>query len=132
MLSATLKSILEPQKQKSFREKEVKEKMIQTLMDKLKNHSAYGLTNCNFKVPPFLLGYIPYKHESMTRYLKSKLFKEGFYVKENIPCVLYISWDIKDIQKVQDIKRKQKIKEINTSKTTSDLRAFASKAKLTY
>lgn len=127
MLSDTLKSVLEPQKQKSIREREVKDKMINIVLEKIKNYSSYGQTNCTFKVPPFILGCIPYKHESMIKYLKSKFYKEGFYVKEEVFGILYISWDIKDINKVQDSKRKEKLKEINVNK---DLTAFASNNKL--
>ena len=127
MLSDTLKSVLEPQKQKSIREREVKDKMVSILLEKIKNYSSYGQTNCTFKVPPFILGCIPYKHESMIKYLKSKFYKEGFYVKEEVFGILYISWDIKDINKVQDSKRKEKLKEINVNK---DLAAFASNNKL--
>ena len=127
MLSDTLKSVLEPQKQKSIREREVKDKIVNILLEKIKNYSSYGQTNCTFKVPPFILGCIPYKHESMIKYLKSKFYKEGFYVKEEVYGILYISWDIKDINKVQDSKRKEKLKEINVNK---DLSAFASNNKL--
>lgn len=127
MLSDTLKSVLEPQKQKSIREREVKDKIVNTLLEKIKNYSSYGQTNCTFKVPPFILGCIPYKHESMIKYMKSKFYKEGFYVKEEVFGILYISWDIKDINKVQDSKRKEKLKEININK---DLSAFASGHKL--
>lgn len=127
MLSDTLKSVLEPQKQKSIREREVKDKIVNTLLEKIKNYSSYGQTNCTFKVPPFILGCIPYKHESMIKYLKSKFYKEGFYVKEEVFGILYISWDVKDINKVQDYKRKEKLKEINVNK---DLSAFASNNKL--
>ena len=127
MLSDTLKSVLEPQQQKSIREREVKDKMVNILLEKIKNYSSYGQTNCTFKVPPFILGCIPYKHESMIKYLKSKFYKEGFYVKEEVFGILYISWDIKDINKVQDSKRKDKLKEINVNK---DLTAFASNNKL--
>jgi len=127
MLSTTLKSVLEPQKQKSIREKEVKDKMVNMLLEKIKNYSSYGQTNCTFKVPPFILGCIPYKHESMIKYLKSKFYKEGFYVKEEVAGILYISWDIKDINKVQDSKRKEKLREVNINK---DLSAFASNNKL--
>ena len=127
MLSDTLKSVLEPQKQKSIRELEVKDKIVSILLEKIKNYSSYGQTNCTFKVPPFILGCIPYKHESMIKYLKSKFYKEGFYVKEEVYGILYISWDIKDINKVQDSNRKEKLKEINVNK---DLSAFASNNKL--
>jgi hypothetical protein len=127
MLSDTLKSVLEPQKQKSIREREVKDKIVNTVLEKIKNYSSYGQTNCTFKVPPFILGCIPYKHESMIKYLKSKFYKEGFFIKEEVYGTLYISWDIKDINKVQDSKKKEKLKEINTNK---DLSAFASNNKL--
>lgn len=127
MLSTTLKSVLEPQRQKSVREKEVKNKMVNMLLEKIKNYSSYGQTNCIFKVPPFILGCIPYKHESMVKYLESKFYKEGFYIKEKNLGTLYISWDIKDIHKVQDYKRKEKLKEININK---ELSAFASNNKL--
>ena len=127
MLSETLKSVLEPQKQKCIREREVKDKIVNTLLKKIKNYSSYGQTNCSFKVPPFILGCIPYKHDSMIKYLKSKFYKEGFYVKEEVYGTLYISWDIKDINKVQDSKKKEKLKQINVNK---DLSAFASNNKL--
>lgn len=127
MLSSTLKDVMQPQRQKSIREKELKDKMIITLTDKIKNYSKYNQTSCLFKVPPFLLGYIPYNHQSMVNYIKSKLYKEGFFVKEQEPYTLYISWDVKDVQKVQDSKKKEKLKEININ---NDLKSFASTKKL--
>ena len=39
MLSSTLKSVMEPQKQKSIREKELKDKMVSTVIEKIKNYS---------------------------------------------------------------------------------------------
>lgn len=127
MLSSTLKSVMEPQKQKSIREKELKDKMVSTVIEKIKNYSSYGQTNCIFKVPPFILGCIPYKHESMIKYLKSKFYKEGFYVEDANDGSIYLSWHVKDVSKVQDSKKKEKIKKINTSQ---DLSAFASNNKL--
>jgi hypothetical protein len=133
MLSSTIKSIIEPQKQKSLREKQLKEKMMSMVLDKVKNYTSYGQTQCNFKVPPFLLGYIPFKQDSMVRYLASKLYKEGLYVEVN-DNNLFISWAIKDIQAVQSKKRKEKIKEINyhnnKNKQNNDLKAFVSHDKL--
>lgn len=97
------------------------------VIKKIKQYSENGRTQCYFKVPPILLGYISYKQESLTRYLISKLYKDGFYIKEELPNVIMISWDIKDVQKVQDLKKKEKIKELNISK---DIVSFASTTKL--
>jgi hypothetical protein len=127
MLSSTLKDILEPQKKKTIREKELKDKIIDMVIKKIKQYSDNGGTYCYFKVPPFLLGYIAYKQESLTKYLISKLYKDGFYVKEELQNIIMISWNIQDVQKVQDSKKKEKIKEINTSK---DIVSFASTTKL--
>lgn len=132
MLSSTIKSIIEPQKQKSIREKQLKEKMMSMVLDKVKNYTSYGQTQCNYKVPPFLLGYIPFKQDSMVRYIASKLYKEGLYIEVNGNNI-FISWAIKDIQTVQSKKRKEKIKEINSqqkNKQNSDLKAFVSRDKL--
>jgi hypothetical protein len=134
MLSSTLKNILENQKHKCDREKEVKQKILNIVLEKIKNYNTYGNTFCTFKVPPFVLGYIAYNHESMTRYLISKFYKEGFYIIEISKNVIYLSWSIHDIQKVQDEKRKEKLKKINLkdteSKRNNDLISFASKNKL--
>jgi len=118
---------MEPQKQKSIREKELKDKMVAVVLEKVKNYSSYGQTDCIFKVPPFILGCIPYKHESMINYIKSKFYKEGFYIKDHEYGSIYISWNVKDVSRVQDKKKREKIKEINTSR---DLTAFASNNKL--
>ena len=127
MLSNTLKDILEPQKKKTTRQKELKDKIIDIVINKIKQYSDNGLTKCYFKVPPFLLGYIAYKQESMTNYLISKLYKDGFYTKEELPNIIMISWDIKHVQRVQDSKKKDKIKVINASR---DIVSFASTTKL--
>lgn len=126
MLSATLRDVIEPQRHKSIREKELKLKMIKIIIDKIKKYSACGHTSCSFKVPPFILGYIMYNHESMIKYVQSKLYKEGFYVKQESFGILIISWNIKDIQMIQDNKRKEKLKIVNTN---DDLKAFASSSK---
>lgn len=131
MLSNTIKKVLEPQKKRSGREKELKKKVIEIITDKINNYSSYGKTNCDYKVPPVLMGYILYKQESLTKYLLNKLYKEGFYVKELSTNIIYISWDIKDIQSVQEEKKKEKIKK--TNKEINDkkkLIAFASKNKV--
>lgn len=131
MLSNTIKKVLEPQKKRSFREKELKIKVIEIITEKINNYSSYGKTNCYYKVPPVLMGYILYKQESLTKYLLHKLYKEGFYVKEIYQNILYISWDIKDVQKVQEEKKNEKIKTINKQLNNSKkLIAFASTEKI--
>tara|TARA_E500000178_G_C16428675_1_gene490552 strand:+ start:134 stop:520 length:387 start_codon:yes stop_codon:yes gene_type:complete len=127
MLSDTLKSVLQPQTKKYMREKELKDKMVKVVLEKIKIYASCGQTSCKFTVPLFLFGYIPYKYESMIKYLKSKFYKEGFYIKDEVVGVLYISWSIADINNVKDSKRKEKLKEINAK---PDLSAFASTYKL--
>ena len=55
MLSSTLKNILENQKHKCDREKEVKQKILNTVLEKIKNYNTYGNTFCTFKVPPLIV-----------------------------------------------------------------------------
>jgi hypothetical protein len=125
MLSSTVKDIISSQKNKSHREKEVKEKIITTIIDKIKNYSSYGKTNCTYNVPPFVLGCIAYDYEDMINYIISKLYHEGLFVKQIFPGIIYISWDIKDIQRVQNSKRKSK-----TEVKTVSFSDFASKDKI--
>ena len=72
----------------------------------------------------------------MTRYILSKLYKEGFYSYEFEKNNIYISWSKDDIDKVRSHKKKEKIKEVNLNNSKKevkiDLQAFASKDKLKY
>jgi hypothetical protein len=125
MLSRELNQILEPQKKRSHREKEVKYKVIAMILDKIKTYNQYGQTQCNFRVPVFIVGFTPYDYSAMKRYIMSKLFKEGFYTVEISDGDLHISWHIKDIEKIQDSKKKIKLKQAN-----EDWSSFIDKKKL--
>lgn len=110
MLSPDVENILQIQKNRSFREEQLKEKMLKSVKEKIQNYANFSQTNCIYTIPNFLFGEIPYSLESMNKYIVKKLKHEGFYVINMSPQYLYISWDIKDINIAMEEKNK-KIKE---------------------
>jgi hypothetical protein len=107
MLSTSVKSVLDIQRKRTMREKIVKDKILSSAKEKINNYAMHGQMRCSFQVPIFLLGHAPYNDVEMIVHIASTLMKEGFYVEVNNANIL-ISWNAKDIQKVQKHKKKEK------------------------
>ena len=121
MLSPDVENILEIQKKRSLREEQLKEKILKSVKEKIKNYANYGQTNCIYIIPNFLIGEIPFKLKSMNKFLVKKLKNDGFYIINISLQYIYISWNIKDIQKaIEEKSNKKKIKS-----ETSDLNNYS-------
>lgn len=138
MLSPDVENILQIQKNRSFREEQLKEKMLKSVKEKIQNYANFSQTNFIYTIPNFMFGEIPYSLESMNKYIVKKLKQEGFYVINMSSQYLYISWDIKDINTAMEEKNK-KIKEklrkntdSNDKNDTNNFSAFVNYKKRTF
>ena len=108
MLSPDVENILSIQKKRSQRGEQLKQKMLQSVKEKINNYANFGQTNCIYTVPNFLIGEIPYDLDKMTKYICKKLKEEGLYIIKMSSEHIYISWDIKDIAKNQSLGKSSK------------------------
>lgn len=108
MLSPDVENVLTIQKNRSLREEQLKQKMLNSVKEKINNYAKFGQTNCIYKIPNFLIGEIPFKLESMHKYLIKKLKSNGFYIIDINIQHFYVSWDIKDINKALEDRKKEK------------------------
>ena len=129
MLSPDVENILELQKKRTIREEQLKIKILNSVKEKINNYANFGQTACIYKIPNFLIGEIPFKIESINKFLVKKLKSEGFYIINMSTQFIYISWNIKDINKVlkdKSIKINEKKEEYN------NFSAFANITKKTF
>ena len=75
MLSPDVENILEIQKKRSLREEKLKEKILRSVKEKIQNYANFSQTNCIFTIPNFIIGEIPFKLESMNKFIVKKLKK---------------------------------------------------------
>ena len=129
MLSPDVQNIISIQKKRSLREEQLKTKMLSSVKEKIHNYANFGQTNCIYTIPNFLIGEIPYKLESMSKYLIKKLKAEGLYVIKISPEYIYISWNIKDIAKAAEMKKNDNKQKLNSSENFS---AFVNNTKKTF
>lgn len=108
MLSPDVENVLTIQKNRSLREEQLKQKMLNSVKEKINNYAKFGQTNCIYKIPNFIIGEIPFKLESMHKYLIKKLKSNGFYIIDINIQYFYVSWDIKDINKALEDRKKEK------------------------
>lgn len=125
MISDTVKSVIELQKNKSKRNELVKQKILSMINDKIVNYTKYNYTNCIFTIPNFIIGYLPYNIEDMSNYIIKSLKNNGLFVlKLNIENI-YISWNINDLYSNQSVKST-----VNKIKKNNNFLSFANKNKL--
>ena len=105
MLSPDVENVLSIQKKRSQREEHLKQKILNSVKEKINNYANFGQTNCIYTIPNFLIGEIPYNIEKISKYITRKLKSEGFYVLVISTQYIYISWNIKDIAKNQSSKK---------------------------
>lgn len=99
MLSPEVENVLSIQKKRSEREEQLKQKILQSVKEKINNYANFSKTKCIYTVPNFIIGEIPYNIDKMSRYICKKLKNEGFYIIKISSQFIFISWDIKDISK---------------------------------
>lgn len=128
-LSSTVEELIKQQNIRSNRTDKVKEKILETLNDKISNYSYFGKTNCIFTIPNFIIGYVPYDVKDISKYIIKKIKKEGLLVIKLNDENIYISWNINDLYKdnlkqkenKSKIKKKQKDNNIESIQDLLDL-----------
>ena len=114
-----------------MREEQLKEKILKSVKEKINNYANFGQTNCIYTIPNFLIGEIPFKLESMNKFLVKKLKNDGLYIINISLQHIYISWNIKDIQKAMEEKsKKNKIK--SEKEDLNNYSAFVNHSKKTF
>ena len=108
MLSTSVKSVLGIQRKRNMRERLVKDKIISSAKEKINNYAMHGQMKCVYQVPVFLLGHAPFDNDTMMLHVAKTLMGEGFYVEVGDNNNVLVSWDVKDIQKVQKSRKKSK------------------------
>ena len=108
MLSPDVENIISIQKKRTERNEQLKQKMLNLVKDKINTYANFGQTNCIYTVPNFLIGEIPYDLPTISKYIFKKLKSDGLYVIKMSDQYIYISWDIKDITKAAEDKKKKK------------------------
>ena len=132
MLSPDVENIIEIQKKRSLRVEQLKQKILQSVKEKVNNYANFGQTNCIYTIPNFIIGEVPFKIESMNKYLVKKLKNDGFYVINISTQYIYISWDIKDITKAMEDKTKKNKYETSDSSDFNNYSAFVNHKKKTF
>ena len=129
MLSPDVENILELQKKRSIREEQLKLKILNSVKEKINNYANFGKTNFIYTIPTFIIGEIPFKIESMSKFIIKRLKTEGFYVIKISVQFIFISWDIKDInQQLKEKSTKKKLKE----EIITNFSAFENRSKKTF
>lgn len=132
MLSPDVENIIEIQKKRSLRVEQLKQKILQSVKEKVNNYANFGQTNCIYTIPNFIIGEVPFKIESMNKYLVKKLKNDGFYVINISTQYIYISWDIKDITKAMEEKTKKNKYETSHLTDLNNYSAFVNNKKKTF
>lgn len=89
------KSIVERQKQRV----QAFDKVVSACHNHIINVNNVDGMKCLYRVPEFVWGVPPYNLDECIKYLMDKLRDGGFHVKYYFPNVLFISWDIADLEK---------------------------------
>ena len=130
MISKDVESIIEIQKKRSIREEQVKQKVLGMIKDKIQHYAFFGHTNCVCKIPHFILGEVPFKLESMSKFVVKKLKSEGFYIIKLNMENIYISWNINDIATQNNSKKSSKTD--TQSDTSNNYTAFMNMSKSSF
>lgn len=78
------------------------QRVLQTCHRKIQNASKQEETRVYFDVPEFVLGLPVYNLSECITFLFTKLRENGFYVRFTPPKILYISWDYKEMNGLEN------------------------------
>ena len=71
--------------------------------------------SCFYQVPEFIVGYSMYSIEECIMYIQNDLKENGFVVNYFFPNILYISWNVKEME-VEKPREKKFVKSISNHK----------------
>ena len=106
---SSLKEVIKLQKRQHASYVELKETILNKLIDKITHLAKHGEMRCVYTVPGYTFGAPKYNVLDITSYLFYKFKNEGFLVIMLGNDKLFISWDINDINSIkkQDNSKKQ-------------------------
>jgi hypothetical protein len=117
----TLKDVINLQKRQIDRYNELKKDILKKITNKISHLAKHNELRCIYTVPRYVFGFSTYKIEDITSFLFLYLKKEGFCVVLLSNDKIFISWDIKDITEVNNIKIKTKM-DLNNIKPLLNIR----------
>lgn len=94
------------QKRQAYRILELRNAILSKLSEKINNLSRNGQIKFIYSVPQYLFGFHSFDVDEMTTFLTKKLKHEGYCAIKLNSCNIYISWDIKEINMLNDKKKK--------------------------
>lgn len=117
------KSIVERQK----RSMQAFDKVVAACHNHIRNVNNVDGMKCLYRVPEFVWGVPPYNLEECIKHLISRLEGGGFHVKYYFPNILFISWDIADLEKEKEkeIASPSKPKSLENLKLVEDKKRVA-------
>ena len=111
--------------QKKARRNEAFEKVLSICHTRIKAAAEDSKMFLFFVVPEFIIGFPIFSINDCLEYIMNQLKKNGFLVKYYFPKILYVSWDLDEIEReknidVLNIKSKlEQPKQLLTSSITS-------------
>lgn len=88
------KHIVERQKRRT----QAFDKVMAICHNHIRNVNKVDAMKCLFRVPEFIWGIPPYDLSECIKHIIGRLEGGGFHVKYYFPNVLFISWDIADLE----------------------------------
>jgi hypothetical protein len=81
------------------------DKVFEICTNKILTASHKELLKIYFDVPEYVFGLPVYNINNCVKYLKEKLEINGFYVIYYFPKILYISWDLYEVNKTRNLEK---------------------------
>ena len=105
---SSLKEVIKLQKRQHARYVELKETILNKLIDKITHLAKHGEMRCVYTVPGYTFGAPKYNVLDITSYLFYKFKNEGFLIIMLGNDKLFISWDINDINQFKKKSKEDK------------------------
>ena len=83
--------------EKKTQKLEVYEKILKNVYTHIKKYSKNHKLKCFYQVPDFVMGYPIFNLNHCLSFLMRTLLEGGFMVKYFFPQILYITWDLNEI-----------------------------------
>jgi hypothetical protein len=97
----TIQDIQKIEKSKQEIKKEIYKKIYDLLSKKIKNSVDLGQKQVMLRIPTYLLGYPTYDVARAGNYIERQFLRGGFIVHRISNVDIYVSWNIKNNEKVK-------------------------------
>jgi len=85
--------LIKEQNKRNELKKKTYKKIYRKVEKKILMASSVNAYYCSYEIPNFILGLPLYSPEDCIKYLKEKLKKDGFKVKDYSQNIIIISWE---------------------------------------